>query len=150
MAASLSAAVRERLSSAFAAVNAASQDSNKISVYDAMIPGVPTSRYCVVYAGSPRRGSSTADGESRDRYGRFQVTVAATDTGSQSSPAPITDRLVSAVLDALDGAQLEVTGMYPFTVQQADEDTYPIAVEVVKDRVTVEHALIFTFIADRA
>lgn len=149
MAATVSAAVREKLTEAFASVNASSPDASKVSVYDAVIPGVPTSRYCVVYAGQPARGSSTVDGESRDRYGRFQVTVAATDTGSQGSPAPMTDRLVAAVLDALDGAELTVTGMHPFTVLQDDIETYPIPVEVVKDRVTVEHALRFWFFADR-
>lgn len=149
---SLSAVVQGLLTSAFAATNAslAANSADRVSVYDAVIPGVPTNRYALVYAGQARRSNSTVDGLSRDGVGRFQVTVAATRPDSLASPAPRTDWLADTVLDALvDATVTTVDGLGPFTIQQDEVDTYPVPVEVITDRVTVEHALLFVYLADR-
>lgn len=147
--ASLSAAVKARLESAYAAANASLTGADRITVYEAMIPGTPTNRYAVVYAGEPRRAAEAFDGASRHVHGRFQVTVAATGPNSSSSPAGMTDWLVRATLAGLVDADLTVDGLTVFRVRQDEVDTYPVAVEVVADRPTVEQALLFVFDAAR-
>lgn len=152
MAATVADAVQSLLVSAFSGVNAALPvgSADRVTVYDSVIPGVPTNRYAVLYCGPPRRSSSTVDGRSRDAVGRFQVTVAATRPDAAASPAPRTGWLSKVVLDALVDAQITVDGLGPNIVIRQDEiDTYPVPVEVVPDRVTVEHALLFTYLADR-
>jgi hypothetical protein len=149
MAASVALAVDAALVAAFAAANASlSSSPDRISVYRALIPGVPTNRYCVIYAGNPNRQNSTVDGLSRDGVGRFQVTCAATapDTGQA---AALCDWLVTETLDALVDQSLTVDGWQPFIVQQDLVDTFPISVEVVTGRDTVEQALWFVFLTDR-
>jgi hypothetical protein len=49
----------------------------------------------------------------------------------------------------VDVTVTDVDGLGPFVIQQDEVDTYPTPVEVVQDRVTVEHALLFRYIADR-
>jgi hypothetical protein len=140
------------LVAAFAGPNTGLPDGspNRISVYRSVIPGVPSNRYAVNYAGDPRRENSTVDGRSRDAVGRFQITVAASRPESLGSPAGETNRLVRAVLDAfVDLRVTDVDGLGAFVIQQDDVDTFPVPVEVVADRVTVEHALLFKYLADR-
>lgn len=50
---------------------------------------------------------------------------------------------------AADGARLMVDGWSPFIVEQDDVETFPVAVEVVPGRDTVEHALRFRSLSDR-
>lgn len=149
MAASVALAVDAALTSAFSAANTAlgSTSPDRISVYRAMIPGIPTNRYCVIYAGL-KRGSSGLNGIGRDGHVHFQVTCAATapDTNRASD---ICDWLVNATLDALVGAQLSVSGWTPFTVEQDDIDTFQVPVEMVPGRDTVEQALWFTSLTDK-
>lgn len=149
MAASVALAVDAALTAAFSAANAAlgSSSPDRISVYRALIPGVPTNRYDVIYAGMTR-GSSSLNGIGRDGNIRFQVTCAATapDTGQASD---LCDWLVTATLDALVGAQLTVTGWTPFIVEQDEVDTFQIPVEVVPGRDTVEQALWFQSLSDK-
>lgn len=136
---------------AFTAANAAlaTGSADRVSGYESYIPGVPTNRYWVLYCGEPVRVNSTVDGLSRDANGRFQITVAASRPNSAGSPAGMTNWLVKRVLNALvDVTVTDVVGLGPFTIQQDDAGTYPIVVEVVQDRVTVEHALLFTYLAD--
>jgi len=137
---------------AFATTNAAlpNGSADRVTGYNTIIPGVPTNRYWVMFCGEPLRGNSTVDGLSRDANGRFQITVAATRPDSLASPAPRTGWLARVVLNALvDVTVTDVDGLGPFTIQQDDVDTYPVPVEVVQDRVTVEHALLFHYLADR-
>lgn len=147
----LAQSVDAALTAAFSAANTAlvPGSPDRISVYRAMIPGVPTNRYLVVY-GSVSRGTTGLNGVGRDGDVRFQVTCAAT--------APDTNRaadacawLVDRTLSALVGATLTVDGWAPFIVEQ-DEDsfgTFPIPVEVVPGRDTVEQALRFKSLTDR-
>lgn len=140
------------LDAAFAATNAALPvgDPNRVTGYVATIPGVPTNRYWVLYCGEPRRENSTMDGRSRDAQGRFQVTVAAIRPDSLASPAPRTGWLAKTVLNALVDVRVsDVDGLGQFVIQQDEVDTYPVPVEVVADRLTVEHALLFRYFADR-
>lgn len=149
--ASLAAAVEAKLTTAYAAANAATSDpQQRISIYRSTIPGTPTNRYALIFAGDPRRGNSTVDGVSRDGHGHFQVTVAATGPNASTSPDQMTDWLVKLTLNALVDSTLTIDGYAPFRVQQDEVDTYPVPVEVVADRVTVEQALQFVFLADRA
>lgn len=150
MAASVALAVDAALKAAFSAANAAldvSQSQDRVSVYRAMIPGIPTNRYCVIYP-SLKRGTAGLNGIGRDGHIRFQVTCAATapDTNRASD---ICDWLVTATLDALVGVQLAVTGWGPFIVEQDDVSTFQVPVEIVPGRDTVEQALWFTSLADR-
>ena len=147
--ATLAQAVDAALTAAFAAANAALLPSSpdRISVYRALIPGVPTNRYCVVYA-EIRRSTSGLNGVGRDGHVQFQVTCAA--SGSDPRRAgDLCDWLVAATLDALVGARLMVDGWSPFIVEQDDVETFPVAVEVVPGRDTVEHALRFRSLSDR-
>lgn len=150
MAESVAQAVDAALTAAFSAANAAldvSQSQDRISVYRAMIPGIPTNRYCVVYA-EIRRGTSGLNGVGRDGHVQFQVTCAA--SGSDPRRAgDLCDWLVTATLDALVGARLMVDGWSPFIVEQDDVETFPVAVEVVPGRDTVEQALRFRSLSDR-
>ncbi len=149
MAASVALAVDAALTAAFASANAALLPSSpdRISVYRALIPGVPTNRYCVVYA-EIRRGTSGLNGVGRDGHVQFQVTCAA--SGSDPRRAgDLCDWLVTATLDALVGARLMVDGWSPFIVEQDDVETFPVAVEVVPGRDTVEQALRFRSLSDR-
>lgn len=150
MAATVALAVDAALTSAFSAANTAvgSTSPDRVSVYRAMIPGIPTNRYCVIYAGHPNRQNSTTDGLSRDGVGAFQVTCAATAPDTNRA-ADLCDWMVRATLDALVDQVLTVDGWQPFVVQQDYVDTYPVAVEVVSGRDTVEQALRFTFLTDR-
>jgi hypothetical protein len=152
MVATVAAKVFGLLETAFAATNAAlpNGSADKVTGYDTVIPGVPTNRYYVMFCGEPRRENTTMDGLSRDANGRFQITVAATRPDSLASPAPRTGWLAKTVLNALvDVTITDVDGLGPFTIQQDEVDTYPVPVEVVQDRVTVEHALLFKYLADR-
>jgi hypothetical protein len=152
MVASVADKVFALVDAAFTATNNAlpSGSPEKVTGYNAIIPGVPTNRYWVMFCGEPLRGNSTVDGLSRDANGRFQITVAATRPDSLASPAPRTGWLARVVLNALvDVAVTDVDGLGPFVIQQDEVDTYPTPVEVVQDRVTVEHALLFRYIADR-
>ena len=147
--ATLAQAVDAALTAAFAAANAALLPSSpdRISVYRALIPGVPTNRYCVVYA-EIRRSTSGLNGVGRDGHVQFQVTCAA--SGSDPRRAgDLCDWLVATTLDALVGARLMVDGWSPFIVEQDDVETFPVAVEVVPGRDTVEHALRFRSLSDR-
>ncbi len=149
MAASVALAVDAALTAAFASANAALLPSSpdRISVYRALIPGVPTNRYCVVYA-EIRRSTSGLNGVGRDGHVQFQVTCAA--SGSDPRRAgDLCDWLVTATLDALVGARLMVDGWSPFIVEQDDVETFPVAVEVVPGRDTVEQALRFRSLSDR-
>lgn len=138
------------LDAAFASRNALVPAADRVTGYLSYIPGSPTNLFWVLYCPEPRRDNSTVDGLSRDANGKFQVTVAASRPASDASPAAITNRLVRGVLDALvDLTITDVDGLGPFTIQQDDVDTYPVTVEVVRDRVTVEQALPFKYLADR-
>lgn len=150
MAATVALAIDACLAGAFSAANTAlgSTSADRISIYRGMIPGVPTNRYIVIYAGGPARGTSGLNGVGHDGVGRFQVTCAAMAPNSTRA-ADSCDWLVNATLDALVGTQLSVTGWTPFIVEQDEVDTFPIPVEVVPGRDTVEQALWFTFLTDR-
>lgn len=150
MAATVALAVDARLTAAFSAANTAlgSSSPDRLSVYRTIIPGVPTNRYSVIYAPAPARGTSSLNLVGRDGIGRFQVTCAVTAPDTNRA-ADLLDKLVDVTLDALVGAELTVTGWHPFIVEQDEIDTFPIAVEVVPGRDTVEQALHFTFLTDR-
>lgn len=151
MAASVGAAVVGVLTAAFAAANAALPNSasnpDRISVYRSLT-GVPTNRYAVVYAGGPMRGTSGLSLLGRDGVGRFQVTCAATSPDAGQAAA-VLDWLANATLNALVGAELTVDGWSPFVVEQDEVDTFPVSVEVVPGRDTVEQALLFRYLTDR-
>jgi hypothetical protein len=148
MAASVALAVDAALTAAFSAANASLSGSpDRISVYRALIPGVPTNRYCVVYA-SIGRGSSGLNGIGKDGNVRFQVTCAASAPDTNLA-GDLCEWLVNATLDALVGATLTVSGWHPFVVEQDEVDTFPIPVEVVPGRDTVEQALWFTSLTDK-
>lgn len=149
--ATLAQAVDAALTAAFAAANTAlgPTSPDRISVYRAMIPGVPTNRYAVVY-GAVSRGSSSLNGVGRDGNVHFQVTCAATAPDTNRA-ADACDWLVDKALSALVGVTLTVDGWSPFVVEQDEEgfDTFPIPVEVVPGRDTVEQALRFKSLTDR-
>lgn len=150
MAATVARAVDACLVAAFAGANAALDPGSpdRISTYRVMIPGVPTNRYAVIFAGGPSRTAGEGLGPSRDGVGSFQVTVAAT-AADRARAADLCDRMVEATLDALVDTQLTVDGWAPFIVQQDPVPTYPVPVEVVSGRATVEQALLFTFLTDK-
>lgn len=150
MAASVAAAVDAALSAAFApANNALGADSpDRVSIYRVFPPGIPTNRYAVIYAADPGRGTGGVNLLGRDGVGRFQVTCAAT-APDTSRAADLCTWLVKTTLDALVGARLTVDGWAQFVVEQDEVDTYPVPVEVVPGRDTVEHALRFQFLTDR-
>lgn len=148
----VAAKIEALLTAAFTGPNTslAASDPNRINTYRSVIPGVPSFRYALIYCGEPRRSNSTVDGLSRDANGRFQVTVAAARPNSLGSPDAELGRLVRATLDALvDVTVTDVDGLGPFTIQADEVDTYPVPTEIVADRVTVEQALPFVFLADR-
>jgi hypothetical protein len=152
MAASVALAVDAALTAAFSAANTGlgsqwQTNPDRISVYRALIPGVPTNRYCVVYA-SIGRGSSGLNGIGKDGNVRFQVTCAASAPDTNLA-GDLCEWLVNATLDALVGATLTVSGWHPFVVEQDEVDTFPIPVEVVPGRDTVEQALWFTSLTDK-
>jgi hypothetical protein len=149
MAASVSLAVDAVLTAAFSSANAPleAEDPNRISVYRALIPGKPTDRYTVIYAGLTR-GSSSLNGIGNDGRVKFQVTCAATYI-NRAYAADICDWLVTTTLDALVGAKLAVTGWSPFIVEQDEIETFQVPVEVVPGRSTVEQALWFHGLSDR-
>lgn len=150
MAVSVAAAVDAVLTAAYASANTAvgTSSPDRISVYRALIPGVPTNRYAVIYAADPNRGTAGVNLLGRDGIGRFQVTCAATAPDTNRA-ADLCTWLVRATLDALVGARLSVDGWSPFVVEQDEVDTYPVPVEVVAGRDTVEQALRFQFLTDR-
>ena len=148
MAATVAIKVAELLDAAFEVLPVGV--TGPVTGYQAYIPGSPTPLYWVLYCGEPVRSNSTVDGLSRDANGRFQVTVAASRPNSAGSPLPFTNWLTRTVLDALvDVTVDDVVGLGLFTIQQDYADTVPIVSEVVADRITVEHALLFTYLADR-
>lgn len=152
MAATVALAVDAALTAAFSAANTAlgsewQSNPDRISVYRAIIPGTPSNRYAVIYA-AINRGSSGLNGIGRDGNVRFQVTCAATAPNTNRA-SDLCDWLVGTTLDALVGAQLSVSGWHPFTVTQDEIDTFPIPVEVVPGRDTVEQALWFTALTDK-
>lgn len=121
---------------------------NDVTVYDGAVPGIPTSRYVVLYAGEGLRSASGVDGASRDLSNQFQVTTVASRPEASGSAAPLTRWLQSRVLDRLVDRRLVVDGLVCGPIVHTLSNP-PVIDEAVKDRPTVYAVDQFEVQADR-
>jgi hypothetical protein len=119
-----------------------------IGVFDVAVPGVPPSRYVVVYCDTGARSASAVDGASRDQTYSIQVTSAASLPNATSSAAPQCRWLAEQVRDALTDWSPQVPGLQlgPLVHRTSRQ---PVVDESIVDRPLVFAVDQFTVHADR-
>lgn len=146
MAATLSTAMAEVLTTLFAPVNTATTNpTDRVSVYEAQIPGSPTSRYAVVYAPPLGLNRGGWGPRAQDGYGQPQVTFAASGSDSIDRLNKMAQRGVEALADA----ELDITGYTGPIRLNSILVNKPFETKVVVDRTTVEITALFEVSANR-
>ncbi len=150
MAGSMALAVQGVLQDAYAAWNTATTDaSQRVTVYNGTIPGVPTTRYAVVYAGPPTFVRGSWGAAATDSTGIVTVHFAASRPGTSASPVNEANALADLGVKALVDNTMQVDGLTPDIYLEHVTTEPPNDVAVVTDRVTSEIAAQFTYSAAR-
>lgn len=143
-------AVQERLVAAFSAANTATTEpQRRITVYNGTIPGVPTDRYAVVYAGPPTLLRASWGPRAEDSMGIVSVTFAASRPNSGGSPVNEAHAIADAGVKALVDNTFQVDGYSPDIYLEHVTTEPPNDDATVLDRVTSEIAAQFTYSAAR-
>ena len=143
-------AVADRLMAAFTAANTATTDAQrKITVYNGTIPGVPTDRYAIVYAGPPTLLRGSWGPVAADSSGIVTVHFAASRPGTTASPVNEAIAIAEAGVRALLDNTFQVDGYSQNIYLEHVITEPPNDVAVVADRVTSEIAAQFTYTAAR-
>lgn len=146
----MAAAAIDVLVAAFSTWNTNTGDpQSRISVYNGGIPGVPTYRYAVVYAGDPvySRGSWAA--LAADAAGYFTVHYAATRPNSLATATNEAIELMRTGNRALVDAVYQVDGLGADIYLEQSSANPPTEVGTVIDRVTAEGSAVFTYATSR-
>jgi hypothetical protein len=103
-----------------------------VTIYDSMVPGVPTPRYVVLYCPAGWRESSTVTGASEDIHLSFQTTSVASDANPAYSAA-YCRWLQSVVRDLLTDLTVTASGWAPAVIRH-EGSQYPQPDETTPDK----------------
>ena len=143
-------AVVDRLVAAFTAANAATSDAQqRVTVYNGSVPGQPTTRYVVVFAGPPvfTRGSFGA--AAADATGIVTVQFAASKPDTMASPVNEANWVADVGVKALLDNTFDVDGYSPGIYLEHFTSEPPLDVNTVPDRVVSMVVAQFTYSANR-